>query len=1033
MNTQMNDMLQRAENLCLQGQLMDAQALYLEFAMGHPQHSGVRQALGLIDYRLGRYQRAATLLSQAIAIDATQPAYYVQRGCAYREDGQYAAAIADFNQAIHLNPASAEAYLNLGFALQCVPRYDEAIASYREALRLQRDNPETHFNLAWVLFATQCYEAAAEHYAESIRFSPARTEAYLNRGVALFQAGRFAEAIACYDEVLHVRHEYAEAYVNRGAAEHAMKQHAAAMISFARAICLQPDTAEIYYRRAGVQFEQKHHQAAADSYGKVVHLQTNYPYAYGSQLQNKMLVCDWQNFDEACRELNRRIEARNIVSMPFPLLGLSDSPAIQRMATERLVEDQFPSRSFAYKPGPRGKKIRLGYYSADFHEHATMHLVAELFERHDKNRFELFGFSFGPEDSGAMRTRVVSSFDRFIDVRQLSDDAVAQLSRELGIDIAIDLKAFTQDSRPGIFARRAAPLQVNFLGYPGTMGADYIDYLFADSTVIPEQSQQYYVEKVVYMPHTYQVNDRLRPIATREYARAELGLPETGMVFCCFNNCFKITPAVFDCWMRILRQVEGSVLWLLDDNSTATANLIKEAERRGMDPRRLVFGKRLPVADHLARHRAADLFLDTLPCNAHTTTSDALWAGLPVVTCMGETFASRVAASLLKAIGLPELVTTSLSDYESLVVDLANTPEKLRGIRRKLGSNRLTTPLFDTHQYTKHLEEAYLLIHERHCLNLAPDHIYVPLGSPESITAHIIPSTPTVVPTETQPLEKADSSDFTGRFREIVSDPLNLLIERVPHAGLVCDGLVSLHNGNQVPVDGPLAYYDNFSQILVINRGVHEPLEEYVFQELLRILPEAPTMLELGAYWGHYSMWMKRFRPAASVHLVEPDEQKLAAGEENFRINGFEGEFVQAFVGKGHFSVDTYLQTKGLNRLDVLHADIQSYEVEMLDDSHDSLRHQRIDYVFVSTHSNPLHAMIVERLKSFGYRVEVSSDFDHDTTSCDGFVFASSPQKPPVFKQFKPTGRLEIAVTSPRTLLDTLRQIVEGSAGVAGG
>jgi predicted O-linked N-acetylglucosamine transferase (SPINDLY family) len=325
-----------------------------------------------------------------------------------------------------------------------------------------------------------------------------------------------------------------------------------------------------------------------------------------------------------------------------------------------------------------------------------------------------------------MRKRLEESFEHFIDATTYSDNQVANLVKELEIDILVDLMGFTKDSRTSILARRSAPIQVNYLGYPGTMGAEYIDYIIADRIVIPENRNEFYSEKITVLPNSYQVNDSKRPISNKTFTRAELGLPPTGFVFCCFNNNYKITPRVFDCWMRILKQVEDCLLWLLEDNTTVATSLRKEAEVRGVNAERLIFAKRMPLADHLARHRLIDLFLDTLPYNAHTTASDALWAGLPVLTCLGETFAGRVAASLLNAIRLPELVTTTLEGYERLAIELATNPEKLARIKRKLADNRLTTPLFDTKLFTKHIEAAYTAMYERHQAGLAPDNIIIP-------------------------------------------------------------------------------------------------------------------------------------------------------------------------------------------------------------------------------------------------------------------------------------------------------------------
>jgi len=411
-----------------------------------------------------------------------------------------------------------------------------------------------------------------------------------------------------------------------------------------------------------------------------------------------------------------QIENGKRVTSCFPVLGLTDSLQLQHQAAQIYTTSLFPpDDSLGEIPVKnRSGKIKLGYYSADLHNHATAYLMAELFERHDKSKFELFAFSFGPDTQDEMRARLVLAFDNFIDVRLQSDKDVAQLSRELGIDIAIDLKGYTTGARPRIFSYRVAPIQASYLGYPGTLGASYIDYLIADPILIPAESQAYYSEKIAYLPNSYQVNDRKRAISSRRFTKQELGLPEEGFVFCCFNNNFKITPDMLDTWVRILNAVEGSVLWLFEDNAAAGRNLREQAALRGLDASRLVFAPRMNLPDHLARHEAADLFLDTLPCNAHTTASDALWAGLPVLTCTGQAFASRVAASLLHAIELPELVTTNIKEYEDLAVELAHNPTKLQQLKDKLAANRLTTPLFDTELFASNLENCYSSMLERY-------------------------------------------------------------------------------------------------------------------------------------------------------------------------------------------------------------------------------------------------------------------------------------------------------------------------------
>jgi protein O-GlcNAc transferase len=364
-------------------------------------------------------------------------------------------------------------------------------------------------------------------------------------------------------------------------------------------------------------------------------------------------------------------------------------------------------KTFIHQMKKPGGRIKIGYLSEDYREHATAYLMAELFEKHDRARFEITAYSYGPDDNSPMRSRLMKAFDSFVDVRSFTDREAAQKIHDDGIDILIDLKGLTGESRYDIAAYRPAPVQVNFLGYPGTMGASFIDYIIADRFIIPEDQEKYYSEKVVCLPDCYQPNDTHRVIAETTPTRKECGLPEQAFVFCCFNISYKIKPQTFDIWMRLLQKLPGSVLWLFEANQSVNANLKQEAARRGIDPERLIFAPRARLPEHLARHRRADLFLDTLPINAHTTTSDALWAGLPVLTCAGNTFAGRVAGSLLKAAHLPELIVMSSAEYETLALQLAQQPEKLAAIRRKLEQTRLQMPLFDIEMFTRNLEKSY--------------------------------------------------------------------------------------------------------------------------------------------------------------------------------------------------------------------------------------------------------------------------------------------------------------------------------------
>lgn len=643
-------------------------------------------------YRLGDWAGAERLARKVLDRKADSFAALRLLGNIAAQTGRPEEGYALLSRAIELNPERADALNELGIVLQELGRVEAALEAYERAIRLEPDYAEAHVNLGNSLADLHRYEAALVSYERAIALKPTLADWYINRGNALSGLGNQEAALASYDRAIALRPGYAEAYSNRGETLREMNRPELALESFEQALQLKPDHENLY----------------------------------GLWLHTKMTICDWSGAARNFSWLTERVERHERVSQPFPVLALSGSAALQRTAAETWVRAMHPTSEVlpAIAKRPIRDRIRLGYFSADFHDHATLHLMAELFEQHDRSRFELTAFSFGPDREDDMRRRAVAAFDNFVDARSLSDQEVALRSRDLGIDIAIDLKGFSQDSRTGIFALRAAPVQVNYLGYPGTMGAEYIDYLIADATLIPEGHRKYYSEKIAYLPHSYQANDTKRPISTRIFTRQEVGLPRDGFVFCCFNNNFKIVPEVFDIWMRILARVANSVLWLLEGNPRAADNLRKEASARGIDPARLVFAKRMPPPEHLARHRLADLFLDTLPCNAHTTASDALWAGLPVLTCAGETFAGRVAASLLNGILLPELVTQGTQEYEHLAVALATSPGRMAQLRQRLDDNRSTAPLFDIRLFAQHLEAAYVAMYERYRAGEPPAHIY---------------------------------------------------------------------------------------------------------------------------------------------------------------------------------------------------------------------------------------------------------------------------------------------------------------------
>jgi protein O-GlcNAc transferase len=678
-------------------------------------------------HELKQYQNAIDSFEKAIAIKADYAQAYFNRGNALHELKQYQNAIDSFEKAIAIKADYAQAYVNKGNSQQELQQHQNAIRSFALAIAINPDYPEAYSNRGNALSSLKKHQSAVDSCDKAIAIKPDYAQAYFNRGNALNALQQYQNAVESYDKAIALKPDYAGAYCNRGNSFWFLKDYQSASDSYDKSIAIRPDHAQAYYNRGVTLSDLKNYQSAINYFDQAMALKPDLEFIRGTRLHAKMKICDWSNLNTELGELIQDVENNALVATSFSVLALCDDLPLQKKTAQITVAAKCPadfSLGFLSKQSQK-EKIRIGYYSADFHNHATTYLMAEMFEQHNREKFEIIAFSFGPTGNDQMRERISAEFDEFVEVGNQSDQDVACLSRNMRVDIAIDLKGFTTDSRAGIFAFRAAPIQVSFLGYPGTMAAEYMDYLIADKTVIPPHRRQHYTEKIVYLPHSYQVNDSKRQISDRVFSRLELGLPQTGVVFCCFNNNYKIMPGTFDSWMRILQKVDGSVLWLLEDNPLVPTNLRKEAVRRGVDGERLIFASRMPVAEHLSRHRAADLFLDTLPYNAHTTASDALWAGLPVLTCAGESFASRVAASLLTAVGMPELITTTQEEYEAVAVELATHPERLQSIRHKLERNRLITPLFNAKLFTKHIEAGYCAMVERYQADLSPEHITV--------------------------------------------------------------------------------------------------------------------------------------------------------------------------------------------------------------------------------------------------------------------------------------------------------------------
>ena len=658
-----------------------------------PDYFEAHKNLGLVFKNLGQVNESVSSLNMAISIKSDYFDAHYNLAIILKELGRHDQALNSYEKAISINPNFANAYNNLGNLYLDLGREDDAINSYSRAIQINPNFAQAHNNLGNLFKDIERYEDAIQSYKKAIKANPQLSEAINNLGNLFKTLNQLDNAINCYKKAVAINPDFAEAHYNLGIVFKKTNKKEKALISLERAWLLKPSM----------------------------------DYILGDLLSAKCNFCSWDDYYALIDELQLKISNNKKVVNPFNLLGLIDDPSLQRKAAEIFANDQYPKKYALpeiqqYQKHPR---IRIGYFSADFHNHATMHLMAELFELHKKSLFEIIAFSFGPDKKDEWRQRAVNSFDKFIDVRHKSDLEVSMIARKMEIDIAVDLKGYTRDCRPKIFVESCAPIQVSFLGYPGTMATDFIDYLIADQTLIPKEKRAHYSEKIAYMPYSYQVNVSDRDVSQVPVSRYEHGLPKTGFVFCCFNNNYKITISVFSIWMRILLAVEGSVLWLLENESITKKNLIQEAEKFGINKDRLVFAKMVPVEDHLSRIRLADLFIDTLPCNAHTTASDALRMGVPVLTCLGESFASRVAASLLSALKLHSLITSNHSEYESLAIELATQPKKLKAIKDILAISLSSETLYNAKLFTQNLESAYMQMYERHNKGLAPEHIYI--------------------------------------------------------------------------------------------------------------------------------------------------------------------------------------------------------------------------------------------------------------------------------------------------------------------
>ena len=723
--------VERARALCRQGRFAEARALLEPFAASGSLDRRVAALLGEACLRLGDVAarggdvaRALACYERSVALRPDDVEAHFNRGVVLYHAGDAAGAAASYRRALALAPQLAAAHSALGVVESESGAHDEALASHSHAVALAPDNPELHNNHGLALERAQRPLDAIRSFDAAIALDDGFGAAWCNRGVALHRLGRFADALASADRAIAIDPDNAEAWSNRGLALHDQHRRAEAIAALAKATELAPRLANAWANVGAALNAAKRHDEALVAYDRALALDPALGEARGDRLHTAMMVCEWRGFDDEVAALGRAIGEGSAIVHPFTLLATPLPAALQKRCAERYVAAHWPEpeRAAAIPATPRAAdgRIRIGYFSADFREHAMMHLIAELFERHDRDRFEVHAFSFGPTGPDPMRERVMRSFEEFHEAGTLGDAEVAALAREIGIDIAVDLAGFTHGARPGILAARAAPVQVNYIGFPGTLASPFIDYVIADDVVIPAEARGDFGEAVARLPNCYLPNTSWQPLAAPSLDRAAAGLPDDGLVFCSFNNTFKITPDVFAVWMRILQRVRGSVLWLIEASAAAVANLRREAERQGIAGERIVFAPRTHRDEHLRRHALADLFVDTFHYGAHTTASDALRAGLPVLTRRGGTFASRVAASLDRCVGLDDLVVAGASQYEELAVALAEDRGRLARLRERLAAALPTTPLFDASGFARDIEHLYARMHARRLAGLAP-------------------------------------------------------------------------------------------------------------------------------------------------------------------------------------------------------------------------------------------------------------------------------------------------------------------------
>lgn len=652
---------------------------------------------------------------------------YFLIGVELLQKNEFEAAEGSFLQSLEFLPDRISTLSNLVTAQFKQNKISLAKVNALKAINIDANNLDVIIKLGLIELENNNTQSALDYLKKATTLNPNHAQAWSFHGLALARSEQYSHALDALQTAINLDPILFEPRLYAGMTLAQLGNHEEALIHFREAEKLNSNSAKLWINKAISLHALHNFEESLLCYQRGYSLEPDIDYLLGDYIHAKLLICDWEGIDELIQRAEEDVSARKKVASPFAFLSISDSPRLQKTVVELVGHsDQKRVLNHAFKAKDEGSRIKLGYFSADFYNHPVSYLTAELFELHDRSKFEIIAFNLSSDThDDEMQTRLKNGFDQFLNVGHTTDNEISQLSRDLQIDIAIDLGGYTKNSRSKIFRERAAPLQINYLGFPGSMGADFMDYIIADKYLIPGGMENHYTEKIIYMPNCFQCNDSHRKISDSKFTKKHFDLPENAYIFCSFNNDYKFNPRLFQKWANILRNAPGSVLWLLASTTTAENNLRRAITQHGIDPNRLIFSGRLPRGEYLARFQLADLFLDTLPFNAGTTASDALWSGLPVLTQTGQSFAGRMATSILSNIGLNELIAVTASDYEEKAINLANNPQLTKNLKQKLAEHIKTEPLFDTQKFARNLEAGYLKIHQSWRAGLPPASIFV--------------------------------------------------------------------------------------------------------------------------------------------------------------------------------------------------------------------------------------------------------------------------------------------------------------------